>query len=79
MNKYRRDGNYWEQVLMIDGKSMNFHDAIEHEVSKLLTVRFEKCGNNTYTAVLRDPKTDPSLDEVVDKIVKLAERFLVHE
>ena len=45
--------------------------AIKSEIEKLGTVRFEKTVDNRYKAVLRDPRKDPTIDEVVSSIMRM--------
>ena len=45
--------------------------AIKAEIEKLETVRFEKTVDNRYKAVLRDPRKDPTIDEVVSSIMRM--------
>jgi len=61
----------WERVIVVNGKLMGLREAVKHEIKKLMPIRYERSGEAQYQAVMRNPKTDPSLDEITDEIIKL--------
>ncbi len=57
---------------------MNLEAAIKSEIQKLFIVRYEKV-NGKYKVILRNPKLDPQIDQVVDNIKTIFARYRLEQ
>ncbi|KKM73909.1 hypothetical protein LCGC14_1405600 [marine sediment metagenome] len=68
MEKYKQVGHYWELLHNHEGRLLTRREAIKQEVEKLETIHYIPNGSGGFSPILRDPKTAPSVDEVVENI-----------
>lgn len=71
-NERRKMMVIWEPVTEVNNRLMTKRDAVKAQVEKTKIVHYIPEGGG-YTAILRNPKTAPSLDDIVDTILKICE------
>ena len=55
---------------------MSLEVEVRNEIEKLSTLRYEEV-NGEYKAVLRNPQSDPDIDQVVDNIKTIYAKYLL--
>ena len=53
---------------------MNLKATVKNEIEKLSTIRYEE-DKGKYKVVMRNPKVDPDIDQVVDNIKTIYARY----
>ena len=74
--EYKKSNTTWEPCIDVGGKMLTLSSAIKMQISKLLPVRYEPTDDH-YTASIRDPTVDPTVDEVVKWIIETCQKYLV--
>ena len=55
---------------------MSLEVEVKNEIEKLHTIHYEET-NGKYKAVLRNPQSDPDIDQVVDNIKTIYAKYLL--